>query len=117
MENSPLEKLEPGMPIVFGGDRVARVPEDLAAAFRPGDALIVLQETGDLLHVPAAEREIVDRTVTRAVEAFGRMGQVSDEQIRRFYGHFAEALEAEAAFEAIAAANREDVARARERGR
>ncbi len=50
-----LERLEPGQPIVFGGDRVTPVPAELAAAFRPGDRLVVVQETGDLLHVPAAD--------------------------------------------------------------
>src|SRR4051812_20384197 len=44
-----LDHLEPGQAIPFGGDRVARVSDALAAAFQPGDRLIVLQDKGDLL--------------------------------------------------------------------
>jgi glutamate-5-semialdehyde dehydrogenase len=32
------------------------VPAALADAFASGDALVVLQDTGELLHVPAADR-------------------------------------------------------------
>ena len=49
-----LTSLTAGMAIPFGGDRLTRVSDALAAAFRPGDRLIVVQETGELLHVPAA---------------------------------------------------------------
>src|SRR5690349_5985825 len=34
-----LERLEAGQAIVYGGDRVAHVSAELAAAFRPGDRL------------------------------------------------------------------------------
>ena len=51
----PLAELEPGMPIVFGGNRVTRVPSELADAFAKGDRLVVVQDTGDLLHIPADE--------------------------------------------------------------
>ena len=44
----------PGQAIPYGGERVAYVSPELAAAFRAGDRLVVAQETGDLLHVPAA---------------------------------------------------------------
>ena len=60
---SRLERLEPGQVIVFGGDRTTTVPADLAAAFSPGDRLVVVQETGALLHVPAAEHELASRIV------------------------------------------------------
>ena len=50
-----LTHLEPGRSLVYGGDRVTVVPPELAAAFAAGDRLVVVQETGDLLHVPQAE--------------------------------------------------------------
>ncbi len=58
-----LTHLEPGMAILFGGDKVTHVTEQLAADFAQGDHLVVVQSTGDLLHVPAA----VHRTATAAV--------------------------------------------------
>jgi glutamate-5-semialdehyde dehydrogenase len=112
-----LEELEAGMPIVWGGDRVTSVSQDLAEAFRPGDSLIVMQSTGDLLHVPQAERSIAEAAVDTAATAFEQMGRVSDEQISAFYGRFAAALEDDDVFAPIAAANEADIERARGLGR
>jgi glutamate-5-semialdehyde dehydrogenase len=112
-----LDKLTPGMPIPFGGNRVATVPEALAAAFKAGDRLVVVQETGALLHVPAAVQSVAEAAVGRAHDAFGQMGQVSDEQITRFFGGFADRLADDRAWSAIAAANAADVDRARAAGR
>ena len=117
MTTQRLERLEPGMAVPFGGDRVAFVTPDLAAAFAPGDGLIVVQETGDLLHVPASEQAIVQAAVGRARTAFDALGTVSDAAITAFFDAFAHRLEDETAWAAIAAANAEDVARARARGR
>jgi glutamate-5-semialdehyde dehydrogenase len=105
------------MPIVFGGNRVTEIPDDLAESFRPGDRLIVVQRTGDLLHVPSAEHELVDRAVTATHEAFRALAMVTDEQIGHFFEAFACRLEDDDAFAAVAAANREDVEDARARGR
>jgi len=116
-EDGRLQRLEPGMPIVWGCDRVARVSDELAAAFRPGDSLIVMQSTGDLLHVPADDRVTATAAVDDAVEAFAAMGGISDDQISDFYERFAAEIEDDAAFAPIAAANAEDVERARSRGR
>ena len=48
-----LDRLEPGMAIVYGGESVARVSPELAEAFVAGDRLVVVQDSGDLLHIPA----------------------------------------------------------------
>jgi glutamate-5-semialdehyde dehydrogenase len=112
-----LERLREGQEIPYGGNRVAFVSAELADAFEAGDSLIVVQETGDLLHVRAGEREIATAAVNRAVAAFGRMGSVSDEQVSEFYERFAALLEDDAAFAPIAEANVRDVQSAKERGR
>jgi glutamate-5-semialdehyde dehydrogenase len=117
MACEPLTSLSAGMPIPFGGDRLTRVPEALAAAFRPGDRLIVVQETGDLLHVPTEVHRIAAAAVGRAAEAFAQMGEVSDEAIGRFFEAFARRLESGAAWAPIAAANAADVEQAKARGR
>jgi glutamate-5-semialdehyde dehydrogenase len=114
---TPLTALSPGMPLLVGGDRVVHVDEQLAAAWAPGDRLIVLDGTGDVLHVPAAEQEVAARAVDRAVAAFGRMGGVTDAQVSTFYEVFAQRLEDDAVFAPVAEANAADVERARERGR
>ena len=117
MSTVRLERLTPGMLVPFGGGRAAVVSEDLAARFQVGDNLIVVQDTGDLLLIPAAVGKIAQAAVSRAHEAFARMGAVSDAQITRFFEGFAQRLESEAAWAAIAAANAEDIASAKARGR
>src|SRR5580658_2091753 len=112
-----LTSLTAGMAIPFGGDRLTRVSDALAAAFRPGDRLIVVQETGELLHVPAAVHALATAAVSRAAEAFSAMGSVSDAAISAFFEAFARRLEADDSWAPIAAANAEDVAGAKARGR
>ncbi len=112
-----LDRLTQGMPIVFGGDRLTHVSADLAARFKAGDQLIVVQDTGDLLHVPAQVRQTAQAAVTRATEAFASMADVTDAAIADFFDRFATRLEAQASWTAIAAANEADVARARAAGR
>ncbi len=112
-----LERLEPGQLIVHGGDRVVAVDEALAAAFRPGDRLIVVQETGDLLHVTAADHDVARRAVDDAVGAFAALAANDDEQISAFFGHFAALLADDDAAGPILAANAADVAAAERAGR
>ena len=112
-----LTRLTPGMPIVYGGDRVTHVPADLAAAFRPGDRLVVVQTTGDLLHIPAADHARAVEAVAAAYDAFQLMGSVTEARIAAFYEAFAARLEDPETFEPIGAANRDDVERAAGRGR
>jgi glutamate-5-semialdehyde dehydrogenase len=105
------------MPIVYGGNRQALVPEGLAEAFEEGDRLVVVQDTGDLLHIPAGDWSGATSAVSAAHEAFSVMGGVTDEQITRFYQLFADNLEDDEVFAPIASANANDVVSARERGR
>lgn len=114
---APLTSLTAGQPLLVGGDRVTTVSPDLAAAFAPGDALVVLQDSGDLLHLPAVERAAARAAVDAAVAAADAMGTVDDAAIDAFYGAFADRLEDDATFAPIAAANAADVQSARERGR
>lgn len=112
-----LEALNPGQAIPFGGTRVARVSEELAAAFAPGDSLIVLHDDGTLLHVPADVAAITGSAIDAATEAFAAMGAVSDDRISDFYERFAAALDDDERFARVTAANQEDVATAHARGR
>ncbi len=116
-QGNQLTSLTAGMPIVYGGDQVTYVDEALAAAFTEGDRLIVVQTTGDLLHIPAEVHAIATSAVDAAAGAFARIGVVSDEAISNFYEAFARCLADEASFAPIAAANASDVEAARARGR
>ena len=84
--------LKAGMVVPFGGDRFTEVTAELAEAFGPGDKLVVVQETGDLLRIPVADAAVATQAVDAAVAAFRGLGEVTDSQIERFYEAFAERL-------------------------
>lgn len=100
-----------GMPVVVG-DRVVPMPE-----VAPGDCLIAVHATGELLVVPAADLDVARRAVEQAHEAFRSMSDVTDEQISEFFRTFAERLADDVLWGAIAEANAADVERAREAAR
>ncbi len=117
MSTGILRVLTPGQQIPFGGDRVATVSEELAAAFAPGDRLVVVQETGDLLRVPKAEHDRVSAAVGGALEAFHALAGASDDQLTAFFAGFADRLADDDVFAHIARANEADVASTRASGR
>ncbi len=112
-----LTSLTPGMPIPWGGDRITHVSDELAAAFTAGDRLVVVQDTGDLLHIPEAAWKTAAAAVDAATAAFAQLRSVTDDSITAFYQAFADQLEDDDAFGPIAAANAVDMESAAGRGR
>lgn len=117
MTTLKLDQLTAGMLVPFGGDQVAIVSADLAASFGPGDRLVVMQDTGDLLRVPSSQQVLVAAAVDAAVEAFAVLRATADDTISAFFDLFAGHLEDEAVWADISAANRRDVEHARAQGR
>ena len=113
----PLEELVAGSPLIFGGNRIVRVSRELAERFQPGDSVVVVQSTGDVLHLPRAERDLADKAVELALEAFATLNSVDDEAIGRFFETFAHRLENDETWSAIGEVNAADVADAQRRGR
>lgn len=111
-----LTSLQAGQAIIFGGNQVTTVPADLADSFKSGDRLVVVNDTGALLHIPATEWETAAEAVGRASEAFLQVGSISDESITAFFDAFARLLGDDAAFAPIAAANAADVEAAKAKG-
>lgn len=112
-----LASLTAGQSIVFGGDQVTQVSDELATAFVDGDRLVVVQADGALLHIPAAEHQLVEAAVGRAATGFAQLSNCSDVQITHFFDRFADLLANDEVFAPIAQANLGDVERARTRGR
>ena len=106
-----------GMRLLYGGNRVVTVPDAVAEAFRPGDSLVVVQTTGDVLHIGGEVLDVVNDAVRRAGDAFEALTALPDEAIDRFYDAFAAALADDAVWQEITAANTKDVDRARALGR
>jgi glutamate-5-semialdehyde dehydrogenase len=112
-----LDQLTPGMPLVFGGNRVTRVSAELAERFVAGDSLLIAPHSGALLHVPQAVRDLVEACVGRAVEAFSVLSGLDDAAISRFFQEFAARLADPAIWTAVTLANQSDVQAAEARGR
>ncbi len=112
-----LDALHEGMPILWGGDQVTTVDADLAAAFVSGDHLVVVQSTGDLIHVPAADLAIARAAIDDASAAFTALGGVHDSAITAFFEAFADRLADDDVFAPIAAANVADIDAAKAKGR
>ncbi|MBI3944456.1 MAG: aldehyde dehydrogenase family protein [Armatimonadetes bacterium] len=108
--------LRRGAQILYGGG-MAPVPDEIVERFRPGDQIIVVESSGDVLRVPKEQHDLVDAAVRRAHAAFRALANVPDAAIDRFYEEFAGRLDDDATWARIAQANAADVARARARGR
>jgi glutamate-5-semialdehyde dehydrogenase len=117
LHTEPLSALRAGMQIIVSGNRVLTVPAELAERFRPGDSIAYVEELGELLLLPAAERRAAANAVEAAAAAFGAMSLVRDEQIDEFYEAFALRLESETVWARIAEINVDDVEDARRRKR
>ena len=116
-DSQELTQLEAGTPILFGGNRLLRVPESIAQDFQPGDSVVVVESTEEMLLIPARERRIAEAAVETAQSAFGTLAAASDEAISNFYLAFAERLADDAIWSRIQRVNAEDVAAAKARGR
>lgn len=117
MTLQPLDTLDAGMRLIVGGDAVITVDAELAAQFQPGDALVAVPDTGELLHIPQAAAAAADTAVSQAAQAFVALGDVDDAAIDTFFRTFADRLANDDVFRAVRAANERDVADAKARGR
>ncbi len=105
-----------GMQILFDGNKLARVPDDIVERFHPGDRLLVTQ-AGEVLHIPVAAADLASEAVGLARTAFSALATVDDAAITDFFRRFADRLTDDAVWSRIADANEQDVRAARERGR
>jgi glutamate-5-semialdehyde dehydrogenase len=112
-----LDSLVEGQRIPFGGNRWSAVSAQLAQEFHAGDSLVVVQDRGDLLHIPASVAEIANTAVTNAQLAFAQLAAIEGNQISKFFDSFATNLENEEIFHQIKVANDIDVESAIQRGR
>ena len=112
-----LTELQPGMTVLFGGNRLARVPDEIVERFQPGDRLLVVQHTGEILHAPRREWEIAEAAVSDARAAFEGLNAAPDSSITEFFDQFARRLGDENVWSEIERANAADVDQAKSRGR
>lgn len=112
-----LTELTAGMPLIYNGNCVTYIPQELASKFQAGDRVVIVNTTGDLLHIPSSEQKIAANAVAGAADAFTQMSSVSDIQITHFFDLFSQLLETDDIWLSISDANAGDVKKAQERGR
>jgi glutamate-5-semialdehyde dehydrogenase len=117
VEQPVLSELKPGMPVLVGGDRIAYITEELAKKFQPGDKLLIVRKTGEILHIPKAIHDLVTNAVDRALKAFEAQQDLPDEQFTQFYTEFANRLANDDIWATIKRVNEADVSRAKAKGR
>lgn len=88
----------------------------VAHAYRDGDR-IVASSNGELLIIPKSEIDLVEQIVHQSQVAFTALQTVDDEQIRQFFAVLARRIADDDVMDGVFAANREDIQRAKERGR
>jgi len=115
--NETLTIIAPGLAILYDGNQVARVPDEVAERFQPGDRLLVVSGTGEVLRVPHATHDLVHAAVGRAHAALQQMNIVGEGAITAFYAEFASRLADDQIWARIAMVNAADVDAARARGR
>ena len=94
-----LQSLAPGMAVPFGGTKVTHVSPELAGAFAAGDRLVIVQDTGALLHIPASEGlDRRSRCLCSGRCVLAAWVTVSDAAITAFYEAFAQRLESDDSF-------------------
>ncbi|MCH2185053.1 aldehyde dehydrogenase family protein, partial [Myxococcota bacterium] len=98
-------------------NRTLTVSPDLAEQFRAGDSIYIVESTEEVLHIPATERQIAEKAVDHAEEAFSQLATAPDQNISDFYEAFAERLANESIWSTIQEINEADVEKARARNR
>ncbi len=116
MGTQPDQKLVAGDRILVGS-RIIAVSADLAARFQPGDSLAGIAETGEILHIPAAEASLAFVAVSEATNAFAQLQSIPQDAVTVFFKTFAKFLEEDESFSPIAEANLADLVDAKNRGR
>ncbi len=102
---------------VLVGERMITIDDAFAATLEPGDRVIGVAGTGDILRVPKSESELVSKSIAAAAQAFVEMRECSDDAISKFYEVFAQLLDRSDVVGEITAANALDVADAKVRAR
>lgn len=102
---------------IIVGPQLLVVGEQLASAFVAGDRLLGIVDSGEILHIPGRDIQLVGESVGRASAAFQALQAVSVEAISSFFEYFAGMLENSLVIKQIREANEIDVRDAESRGR
>ena len=102
---------------VLVGSTLLTVDADLAASLEPGDVLLGVAETSQILRVPLRTKTLVAELLSRSQRAFADLAQVDDEAITQFFDEAASLMSDDSVMAPVFSANSADVESARSRGR
>ncbi len=102
---------------VLVGSTLLTIDADFAASLAPGDVVLGVAETGQILRVPARTKTLVSDLLSRSRRAFTELAHVGDEAITEFFAEAVTLLGDDVAMSPVLSANRADVEAAKKRGR
>lgn len=108
-------KLQQHDKVLIGG-KLVEIGSEIANAFVDGDRLIATASAG-LLLVPQSDSDLVTSSITKSLNAFAALSEVTDRQIMSFYEGFARRLMDDGIFSQIREANEKNVSDAKSKGR
>lgn len=111
-----MERLRQGDRVLVGSTLLT-IDTDLASELEPGDVVLGVAETSQLLRIPSRTRSLVADLLERSQEAFSALAQVDDDAITTFFDRAAQLLADDDVIRPVMQANNADVERARARGR
>lgn len=112
-----LEQLTPGMQLIYDGNQVYTVTNELSQEFSAGDQLVFVRGFDAPIIIPKTSIDLVAADIKAATHGFYALSQVSDDAINDFYDAFSRNLNDDAIWSKIQVVNDEDVAAAKAKGR
>ncbi len=112
-----LTELRSGMQLIYDGNKVYTVTNELAQQFSAGDQLVFVRGFDAPIIIPKSSIDLVDADIKAATNGFYALSQVSDDAINGFYDAFSNHLNDDSIWSKIQAVNDEDVAAAKAKGR
>jgi glutamate-5-semialdehyde dehydrogenase len=105
------------MQLIYDGNKVYTVTDDVAQQFSAGDQLVFVRGFDAPIIIPKTSIDLVAADIQAATNGFYALSQVSDDAINDFYDAFSRNLNDDAIWSKIQAVNDDDVAAAKAKGR
>ena len=112
-----IEQLTAGMQLIYDGNRLFTVDDDLATQFKSGDHLVFVSGFDRPIIIPKQSMDLVGAEIQLAKDGFYSLGRVSNDAINGFYDAFSANLMNDDVWSKIQDVNDEDVQAAKAKGR
>jgi glutamate-5-semialdehyde dehydrogenase len=116
-QSKTIQELTAGMQLIYDGNQLFTVDEQLASEYKAGDKLVFVKGFSEPVLIPEFATQLVAEKIQRSKAAFYDLASVSDDQLNHFYDAFSNRLSDDAVWDRIKEVNNDDVKIAKEKGR